>query len=305
MQKTIRIAMTLTLATAAAAASWVAQAQEPVPATAAKQGKGGGGKGTGGRGGQARPDMNTMVRPIAMHDTVWIADMTQLEIRDSLNAGKTTALLFIGGMEDNGPYITVSQHNDVSRAMCDMIARKLGNALCAPILGMAPGNPETAKNPGSIQLSPETFKAVLSDTATSLKTEGFKNLFLMADHGQSARNITEITKPLAEKWKDSGVMIAYVPEFYDYAPQVENFEHEVLKVTEVREGYHDDYYVAAISVAIDPNQARMPERIKANKTTINGVELNSPKAVEDGKKIMEFRMNAAVTAIQKLMADKK
>jgi creatinine amidohydrolase/Fe(II)-dependent formamide hydrolase-like protein len=295
--------MTLTLAIAAATVSWVAQAQDPAPA-AAQKGKGRG-KGTGGGNGKARPDMNTMVRPIDMHDTVWIADMTQLEIRDSLAAGKTTALMFIGGMEDNGPYITVSQHNDVSRAMCDMIARKLGNALCAPILGMAPGNPETAKNPGSIQLSAETFKAVLSDTATSLKTEGFKNIFLMADHGQSARQIGETTKPLSEKWKDSGVTIAYVPEYYDYAPEVENFEHEVLKVTEVREGYHDDYYVAAISVAIDPNQARMPERIKANKTTINGVELNSPKAVEDGKKIMEFRMNAAVTAIQKLMAEKK
>ena len=123
-----------------------------------------------GGGKQARVDMNTLARPIDMHDTVWIEDMTQLELRDSLKAGNTTtALIFAGGMEDNGPYITVSQHNSIVRAMCDSIARKLGNALCAPIVGMAPGDPETSRNPGSIQLSAETYKGLLSDTAASLK----------------------------------------------------------------------------------------------------------------------------------------
>jgi len=65
----------------------------------------------------------------------------QLELRDSLKAGNTTtALIFAGGMEDNGPYITVSQHNSIVRAMCDSIARKLGNALCAPIGGSGEGD---------------------------------------------------------------------------------------------------------------------------------------------------------------------
>jgi creatinine amidohydrolase/Fe(II)-dependent formamide hydrolase-like protein len=230
--------------------------------------------------------------------------MTQLEVRDSLKAGKTTALIFAGGMEDNGPYVTVSQHNSIVRAMCDSIARKLGTALCAPIVGMAPGNPETSRNPGSIQLSAETYKGVLSDTAASLKTEGFKNVMLMVDHGADQNPTIEVSKALTEEWKGSGAAIYYVPEYYDYN-EVETFEHDVLHVREAREGYHDDYYTASISVAINPNGARMPERIKAGKTTINGVQLAGPKAIEDGKKIMEFRTDAAVKAIQKLLAENK
>src|SRR5882724_7691349 len=93
-----------------------------------------------------RVDMNTFARPIDMRDTVWMEDMTQLEIRDSLKAGKTSAIVMIGGMEDNGPYVIVSQHNNIGRAMCDMIARKLGNTLCGPVVGMAPGNPEKSPN---------------------------------------------------------------------------------------------------------------------------------------------------------------
>ena len=46
----------------------------------------------------------------------------------------------------------------------------------------------------------------------------------------------------------------------------------------------------------------MQERIKAAKTTINGVDLAAPKAVEDGKKIMAMRQEAAVNAIRKLLS---
>ena len=276
----------------------VAFAQQPQPPQSAQPaGRGQG----GGRGRRQGPDMATIPRPIEMHDTVWIEDMTQLEVRDSLKDGKTTALVFAGGMEDNGPYVTVSQHNLIVRAMCDSIARKLGNALCAPIIGMAPGNPEMSRNPGSVVLATDTFQAVAADIATSLKTEGFKNILFMVDHGADARPMQAAAKNLTEKWAGSGTSVHYVPEYYDYN-EVEKFEHDVLGVTEKTDGFHDDYYTASISVAIDPVEARMQERIKAHKTTVNGLDLAAPKAVEDGKKIMAMREEAAVNAIRKLLA---
>jgi creatinine amidohydrolase/Fe(II)-dependent formamide hydrolase-like protein len=249
-----------------------------------------------------RVDMTTMVRPIQMHDTVWIADMTLLEIRDSLKAGKTTALVLVGGMEDNGPYVTVSQHNDVVRYIGEKIARSLGNALIAPVVAMAPGNPEASKSPGSLVLSNETYLHMLEDMGESLKAQGFRNVLFLVDHGGDQKGAVEAAKTLAEKWKGSGVRAAYIAAYYDY-DEVEKFEHDVLGVHEKSEGYHDDYYVAAISVAIDPNGVRLPEREKAHKTSINGIELASPKAIEDGKKIIAYRTDVAVKAIQKLLAE--
>jgi len=251
-----------------------------------------------------RVDMKTMSRPIAMHDTVWIEDMTLLEIRDSLKAGKTTALVLVGGMEDNGPYVTVSQHNSVVRFIGEKIARELGNALCAPVVGMAPGNPETSDSPGSLVLSDSTYKNMLTDMGTSLKAEGFKNILFLVDHGGDQKGAVEAAKTLSEKWKGSGVRAIYVAAYYNY-DAVEKFEQDVLGVHEKSEGYHDDYYVAAISVAIDPNGVRLPERKKVHKTSINGVELASPKAIEDGKKIIAYRTDAAVKAIRQLLADSK
>jgi creatinine amidohydrolase len=251
-----------------------------------------------------RVDMLTMVRPIDMHNTVWIEDMTLLEIRDSIKAGKTTALVLVGGMEDNGPYVTVSQHNSVVRFIGEKIARELGNALCAPVVGMAPGNPEASSSPGSIVLSNDTYKNMLIDMGASLKAEGFKNILFMVDHGGDQQGAIEAAKVLSEKWKVSGARALYVAAYYNY-DAVEKFEQDVLGVHEKSEGYHDDYYTASISVAIDPNGIRLPERVKAHKTTLNGQDMASAKAIADGKKIIAFRTEAAVNSIHQLLADSK
>src|SRR5690606_28015951 len=96
---------------------------------------------------QPRVDVRNMPRPIDMHDTVWIEDLTMMEVRDLIAAGKTTALILTGGIEENGPYLTTGKHNNVLRVMGDSIARSLGNALVAPIVTLEPGNPERIRTP--------------------------------------------------------------------------------------------------------------------------------------------------------------
>ena len=267
-----------------------AYAQNPAQPTGQRRG------GVG--GGNPRVDMMTLVNPIEPYDSVWIEDMTLVEIRDALKAGKTTALLFAGGMEDNGPYIVVDQHGDIVRAQCEQIARKLGNALCAPVLQIAPGDPERG-SPGTIVLTADVFKSVVANVITSLKSQGFKNIYTMVDHGSAQGPMTEISTTLGGQLKDSGVRVAYIKEYYNNAA-ITQYVKDVLKVEEKQEGYHDDYFTAAVTVATDPISARMPQRIKAKKTTINGAELAGPKAVEDGKKIMAFRTDMTVKAIQAL-----
>src|SRR5262249_9166391 len=41
-------------------------------------------------------------RAIGARDTVWIEEMTWLEVHDAIKAGKTTALILTGGIEQNG-----------------------------------------------------------------------------------------------------------------------------------------------------------------------------------------------------------
>ena len=250
---------------------------------------------------QPRVDVLGMPRPIDMHDSVWIEDLTMMEVRDQIKAGKTTALVLTGGIEENGPYLTTGKHNNVLRVTGDAIARALGNALVAPIVTLEPGNPERVRTPGTVFLSPETYKAVLTDMATSLKTQGFKNIIMCGDSGGNLRPMQEVADTLTAKWKDdpSGARVVHIAEYYDYG-EVEKFEQDAFGIREKMEGLHDDYYISSIIMVHDLNGVRLPERIKAGKATINGVSLTpAEKTIENGKKIVAFRTEATVKAIKK------
>src|SRR5947209_20004989 len=77
------------------------------------------------------PDPNTP-RPIGALDTVFVEEMTWMEVRDAMKAGKTTVLIPTGGVEQNGPYLATGKHNYVLRATTVAIARILGIAVVAP-----------------------------------------------------------------------------------------------------------------------------------------------------------------------------
>ena len=41
--------------------------------------------------------------PLPPPNTVWLEEMTWMEVRDALKAGKTTVIIPTGGVEQNGP----------------------------------------------------------------------------------------------------------------------------------------------------------------------------------------------------------
>jgi hypothetical protein len=95
--------------------------------------------------------------------TVWLEEMTWMDVRDAMKAGKTTAIIATGGFEPNGPWLALGKHNYVLKANCESIARALGNALCAPVIAYVPegridppsGHMTTR---GTISLREETFR---------------------------------------------------------------------------------------------------------------------------------------------------
>src|SRR6476661_9736139 len=129
-----------------------------------------------------RPDPNTP-RPMAAVDAVFIEDLTWMEVRDAMKAGKDTVIVATGGVEQNGPYLVTGKHNVVLRGTTEAIARKLGRTLVAPIVPFVPeGDIDPPSQhmlyPGTISVTEQTFQALLTDICSSLKTHGFKRLIL-------------------------------------------------------------------------------------------------------------------------------
>lgn len=249
-------------------------------------------------------DMMTMERPIAAPDVVWIEEMTMPEVRDAIREGATTALILTGGIEENGPYLTTGKHNHVLEVTGEAIARRLGNALIAPIVTLEPGDPSNVRNPGTIFLSRETYEAMLRDMVTSLKSQGFTDIFLLGDSGGNQRSMAAVADALTAAWgTDRSARVHHVPEFYNY-DDVLAFQKDVLGIDEDPrlEGLHDDYYITSIIMNEDPRHVRWEERVAAGKASINGISIADKEAtLEHGRRIIEFRTDATVEAIKDRM----
>lgn len=253
------------------------------------------------------------VRPIEALDTVWIEEQTWMETRDAIKAGKTTAIIGSGGLEKNGPYNANGKHNFVLRSTCDAIARRLGNALCAPIVTMEPGNPENPNiTPGAVFITQDTFRALLRDMTTSLKSMGFKNIIMIADSGGNVTGMTEVAKELNGKWNGDPARVHYVTEYY--TQDIWSFDYlktiGILQQPDVRSAtrwdIHDDYHYESLVALTDPRLIRAQQRIKAKRFTINQVEIGSvAKMLENGRKLLDYRAKISADAINKAIADWK
>jgi len=249
-----------------------------------------------------KPDPNTP-RPMAAVDTVFIEDLTWMEVRDAMKAGKDTVIVATGGVEQNGPYLVTGKHNVVLRGTTEAIARKLGKTLVAPIVPFVPeGDIDPPMlhmlYPGTISVSEQTFQALLTDICSSLKTHGFRRIILIGDSGGNQDGMKAVAAALSDKWKGANCRIVFIPEYYQTGPVTQWLESQGIKQTP--EGLHDDFAMEATMLAVDPNSVRMKQRIAAGNFRINGVDLApAEKTIELGRKIIDLRAESTVKAIQK------
>jgi creatinine amidohydrolase len=274
------------------AAQTIATAQTPVrPGRAGSSG--------------SSPDPNTP-RVLDAHDSVFLEELTWLEVRDALRAGKRTAIVATGGIEMNGPYLALGKHNYVLRATTEAIARQLGDALIAPIVPFVPEGdiePQTGhmRYPGTISLTADTFQRLLVDISSSLRMHGFEHIVLIGDSGGNQDGMKAVSEKLTKKWSDGKTKIVYVLEYYNYGDVGKWVEQQGVK--QVDEGLHDDYAMTAVMMAVDPASVRTQQRIKANKFRINGIDLApQEKTIAMGKRIIDYRAETAVSAIRKALS---
>jgi creatinine amidohydrolase/Fe(II)-dependent formamide hydrolase-like protein len=255
---------------------------------------------------QAYEEEASKPRPIDALDTVWIEEMTYMEVRDAMKDGKTTALLFAGSTEQNGPYLPGGKHQIAIRLVAEAVARTLGDALVAPVIPVEAGNPDDPfLEWGSLYLTAETYRAVVRDLSRSLKSQGFEHILLMGDSGGNTAGLRTVADELSEQWGGSPT-IHHIPEFYNWvggADSVRQFVQDNGIPEEINaDGIHDEYGITAVMMVAGEEIVRYDQRMAAGMASINGISIEDKDAViAFGKKVIEFRANAAVVAIRRVL----
>lgn len=147
--------------------------------------------------------------------------MTWPEVRDALAAGKTTALIYTGGVEQRGPQNANGGHNLMARAIVKAIAERLGNAIAMPVLPITPNN-ASAELPGTIGITNSLLEQILERMTEQSIVTGFKNVVLMGDHGggqgDGDKNVyRSVATKLNDKYSPQGVHVFYCDQVYEPA----------------------------------------------------------------------------------------
>jgi creatinine amidohydrolase len=243
--------------------------------------------------------------------SVYTEDLTWLEVREAIAAGKTSAIVYAGGIEQNGPHMALVKHNAIARHAAGQIAEKLGNALVYPIMPFSPaGDPIEktghARFPGTVSISSEMFLGVMRQVAVSAITAGFKNVFLLGDHGGGLNELRLVAENLDGEWKGKGVRVFYVSDVQAKAGQQTN---AYLSERKIAPGGHAGVAETSQVMLLDRDQKwirrNMLTAAKGQPEPATGINGDpSPATAEMGRVFMDYKVTSAVDQIRKLVAQR-
>lgn len=242
-------------------------------------------------------------------DTVFLEELTWTELRDAIQAGKTTIILPIGGTEQNGPHMALGKHNVRVKVMSEKIARALGNALVAPVVAYVPegrvGPPSGhMRFPGTITVPDEAFQKVLESATRSFRVHGFRDIALLGDHGSTQAGQKAVAARLNREWAATPVRVHAVGEYYR-AGEAEF--RQLLKARGYREdelGGHAALTDTSLMLAIDPRMVRLGRlRSGTGLGSGDGVDGDPSRATAElGRLGVELVVTRTVDAIRKSIA---
>ncbi len=246
--------------------------------------------------------------------------MTYPEIYSAIHDhGKTTVLVYNGGTEQRGPHAVLGGHTLMAHAIAPMIARKLGNALVAPVLPFSvnPAGGVDPRMPGGIELSRDLFQKVNEAVVNSMVKNGFKNIVLMGDHGGGQVELNTLATAMDAKYGPQGTHVYFCGDLYEKSRQAFAgwLTNKGLPLSN-----HAGISDTSTMLYLEPERERWVRRIY--KTTIgdpvlpagqqpnpnvprvnNGVSGDPRPSTSDiGKLVVDMKVNNAVAEINRLIA---
>lgn len=216
--------------------------------------------------------------------TVLLQDLTWTELRAEVAAGKTTAIVPVGGVEQSGPYIALGKHDARAAALSQRIAEQLGDALVAPVVSYVPEgqiSPPTShmRFPGTITVPTDVFEKTLESIAGSLKSAGFRNIVFLGDHGGYQAALRQVVARLNKAWAGKAAR-AWVPAAY-YTASSSGFDAILRQhgYPESEIGTHAALADASLQLAVAPAMVRSAALARATTapTAAEGVYGGDPR----------------------------
>lgn len=236
-------------------------------------------------------------------DTVFLEDLTWMEVRDVVRAGTTTVIVPTGGTEQNGPHMVLGKHNYLVKYKAGEIARRLGRTLVAPVMAYVPeGNidPPTGhmRFAGTITTPPDVFMQVLEFAARSLRQHGFRDIALIGDSGGNQAAQQAVADALNREWAGTPTRVHHVTAYY---PGPGDDWLKAQGETNEDVGSHASIHDTASLLFLNPSMLRHDRLGFGEVGDGSGLVGNAARSTaEYGERILEMQIEAAVQQLRTL-----
>jgi creatinine amidohydrolase/Fe(II)-dependent formamide hydrolase-like protein len=236
-------------------------------------------------------------------DSVFLEELTWIEVRDAIAAGKTTIIIPTGGTEQNGPHIVLGKHNFLVKYKAGEIARQLGNALVAPVVAYVPEgdvDPPSGhmRYAGTITTPQDVFAKVLEYAARSFKQHGFVDVVLIGDSGGNQEGQRIVAAALNTEWGATPVRVHHITAYYPGRGD-EWVVSQGVSAEEV--GTHAGTHDTASLMYINPSMLRFDKFVVGKAGDGQGHVGNPAKATAlFGRRILEMQVEDATRQIRDL-----
>ena len=256
-------------------------------------------------------------------DSVYIEELTWMEVRDAIKAGKTTVILPTGGTEQSGPHLVLGKENFAVHYSAGEIAKRLGTALVAPTVAYVPEgnvNPPSGhmRYAGSITLPEDVFVQLLVWAGRSFKVNGFTDIVFIGNSGGNQDGLKAAAEQLNKEWGEGPTRAHFVNAYYDAgaptAPVVESPYDRMLKEQgETRDtiGSHAGIRDTSTLMAVEAAAFKKGQLVRWDKLAPkggfegSGVTGDPTRAsIERGKVGNQLKVEAAVKQIQEVVVRK-
>ncbi len=242
-------------------------------------------------------------------DTVFLEELTWVELRDLIRAGKTSVIIATAGTEQKGPHMVTGQHRFVLEYTTDRIARALGNAFVAPIITYVPEgtwDPPSGHmtKAGTITLPNDRFMALLENAARSLKAGGFKDIILIGDSGGNQDGMRDVAAKLNHEWQGSGVSAHFIGDYYAKSEDDgRTYITQRLGISQAQIGDHAGVETTSEMLFVNTNHVRRDKLVPEGGSPNSGVSGDPTKATAQiGEVLLRMKIDNAVTQIRASVA---
>lgn len=238
----------------------------------------------------------------------YIEQMTWTEIRDAMQAGRTTVIVPTGGVEQNGPHMVMGKHNYIVTFAAGQLARELGNALVAPTVAWVPeGSYERegfGDKPGVITNPAPSYQNLLEAAARSLESHGFTEILFIGDSGGNQGGMREVADKLAEEWAEGATKVYALLDYYQKGQEYSRAWLQAAYGYDMQQigshaGISDTSAVMYVFAAGVRNDLRMPGGGRPDAGVTGDPTLAS---TEIGRMVINLKVVAAMQQYQALTA---